>query len=90
LAGIGGGNQARFFSPSEKKFKNVAFYHFNLDSGDNMNGTYICNMTMPKYSETGKWHLSYFHLLDNVNNDLYLNETAMELLGFPTVIEVKS
>jgi len=91
LTGIlAAGNQARIFSPSEKKYKDVIFPDYYLVSGDIVNGTYVSNMTIPQYSESGEWHLSYFYLVDKLSNRQYLNETQMKNLGFPTVLEVKS
>ena len=81
-----------FVSPSGKQSASVMFISTSkfLVSGDMLNGTYMDNMTLPQYSENGKWHIDYFYLVDNAGNDKSLNETEIEKLGFPTVIEVKS
>ena len=89
LGGICPGQQARFFSPSERQHGDIAFYGPSV-SGDMLNGTYVSNMTLPMHSESGEWHLAYFLLQDNSGNYVNLNEAEMENLGFPTVIEVKA
>jgi len=84
-------SQVAFTSPSGEVSISAAFWvnHY-LVSGGMLNGTYKDNMTLPQYSETGKWHIISCLLIDNVGNRESLNETEMKRLGFPTVIEVKS
>ena len=62
----------------------------NLVSGSMLNGTYVNNVTLHRYSERGDWHLTWFLLLDNVANSQFMTEQDIINLGFPTVIEVKA
>lgn len=90
LAGMIDANHVMFSSPSGNQSLTFPVYHFSRVSGDNMDGTYVYKMRVSKYIESGKWHLHYFHLSDGVGNERWLNETEIEKLGFPTVIEVKN
>ena len=86
LSGMSSGF-ARFSSPSGKQIRSAIFYKSYLVSGDNRNGTYVYYLTVPTYSESGKWYICRFLLLDKIGNGQDLNETERQKLGF---IEVKS
>jgi len=90
FSGSNGPTMVWFTSPSGDQSASANFGEYNLVSGNMLNGTYVYNMTLPKHSESGKWHLSFFLLYDTVRNSLRVNETQMKNLGFPTEIEVKS
>jgi hypothetical protein len=84
-------SQVAFASPSSEASISAAFWVIrNLVSGGMLNGTYKDNMTLPRGSASGKWHLDHFILVDNAGNKRYLNETEMKRVGFPTILELRS
>ena len=95
LSGVSGGemgghgvspSKAHFVSASGKQSADVVFK--SSSSGDKLNGTYISNMTLPQYGESGTWHLDSFLLVDEADNAKYVNQLEMIKLGFPTEIKV--
>ncbi|MDD1742050.1 MAG: hypothetical protein LUQ47_01840 [Methanotrichaceae archaeon] len=91
LSGMSGWQGIFLDSPSKGQNKVVNFNGTDdLVAGDMMKGTYVANMTISQYGESGRWHISAFLLADNFDNKLSLNETQLKNLGFPTEIEVKS
>jgi hypothetical protein len=79
-------------SPSKKYYEGTQLYWDQyLFSGNMLDSTYLSNITLPRYTESGKWTVSYIGWGDKVGNDVHLREPEeIEKLGFPTVIEVKS
>jgi hypothetical protein len=55
-----------------------AIWHFNLISGDAMNGTYQEVVTIPRWSKSGVWQVSAVHLVDKLGNrrDIYTSELS--------------
>ena len=92
------GNLSRFDHASigigsSKKYTRIGTHFFWPDdrvSGDNLNGTYVRNITISRYSEGVKLHINGLAIYDHVGNVGGLNETQLEKLGFPTELEVKS
>lgn len=103
LSGVSDGigispSYVRFVSPSGDRDAVVLFRassgepvgnnQNDLVLGDMLKGTYVNNVTLPQYGESGEWHIDYFFVVDNVGNSKFIKEQEMIDRGFPTVIEV--
>jgi hypothetical protein len=74
-------------SPSEEQSQGCAA--FTPSSGTPNNGTYVCTMTVPRYSESGLWQASVF-ANDTVGNVGSWDAAALAGLGFPSEVDVTS
>jgi abortive infection bacteriophage resistance protein len=86
---VSGFDHATFYirSPSgQAQYGNVKLLH--LVSGDENIGTYEFTINVPQYSEVGIWYIPRICLFDQVGNTICLYESDLNILGFPTEIEV--
>lgn len=82
--GMFGPTQARFRSPSQGQFADVTFRpSYHLVSGDVRDGVYVNTLVLPRFCETGAWHLEYFLLYDGVGNHQTLHQDDVAAMGFP-------
>ncbi len=85
-----GGGHASFRSPSGQQNAQVSFSPQDRVSGNDLDGVYSSKLTLPKYSEQGKWTLEHFSIQDSVGNSRELSRGEMASLGFPTDFRVES
>jgi len=74
----------RFKSPSGGQSASVSLSPNDRISGDELDGVYEDEMTLPRYSEPGTWKLDYISLSDNVENRKRLSGDDAAAFGFPT------
>jgi hypothetical protein len=86
LAGVEFG-AFQFESPSNQSIS-VYFDSNNRVSGTALDGTYVKNVTVPRYSEQGTWTADYFEFRDKVGNDRVLRTADLSVAGFPTTFTV--
>ncbi|HPR65622.1 MAG TPA: SdrD B-like domain-containing protein, partial [Methanothrix sp.] len=79
-----------FESPSDGQSVGVSLSFNDRISGDELDGIYEDEMTLPQYSEPGTWKLDYISLSDSVGNRKRLSQDDAKALGFPTEFEVES
>src|SRR5205085_1931054 len=79
-----GPTQFQFHSPSGNQYVIGLFYGDQLVSGSLQDGYYSYTATLPAFSEAGTWHLFSFLLGDAATNNVWLNESQVAALGFPT------
>lgn len=60
------------------------------DSGTVNDGLYQATMTVPEFAEAGTWTIHRVFLKDNVGNADSVGTSELEVLGFPTQLEVVS
>ena len=85
-----GGGHASFRSPSGQQNAQVSFSPQDRVSGNDLDGVYSSKLTLPKYSEQGKWTLEHFSIQDSVGNSRELSRGEMASLGFTTDFRVES
>ncbi|MDD3524534.1 MAG: SdrD B-like domain-containing protein, partial [Candidatus Cloacimonetes bacterium] len=83
LSGFSSGN-VRFKSPSEGQSVSVSLSPLDRISGDELDGVYEDDMTIPQYSELGTWKLDYLSLRDWGGSRRQLSQVDVAALGFPT------
>jgi hypothetical protein len=57
-------------------------------AGDTLDGTYAATATIPAYAQPGAWRIDRLFVLDNATNELNLDATQIQALGFPATIDV--
>jgi Dockerin type I domain/Cohesin domain len=86
---------------SDKAFVNVTFQSpsgeqsqygsgVSLPGSMPLNANFQAVVTIPEYSESGDWTVSYVSLSDAVGNTATLNTTALASMFFPTTLKVTS
>lgn len=78
----------QFKSPSGGQLIEVNLT-WSRESGTPLDGVYINTETLPQYSETGVWSISWFNLTDRLGNSRYLDQGDVATLGFPTEFVVE-
>jgi hypothetical protein len=56
--------------------------------GNPLSGTFVFNVTVPRYSEPGMWSITQLRIWDAVGNSLILSQQTLAGLGYPVYIEV--
>ncbi|HEV8337184.1 MAG TPA: hypothetical protein VGR67_12270 [Candidatus Polarisedimenticolia bacterium] len=59
-------------------------------SGTALDGTYVCQVTFPRFSSSGTWQVSTVELVDQASNQTLLSTAALAGMGFPTDLQVWS
>ena len=87
-----GGNQLgfafRLTSPSGNQNQWLATTQFTLVSGTPQSGTWQATLTIPQYSEVGRWTVGELLLQDAANNSENFDETTLAALGFSPSLQV--
>lgn len=78
---------ATFFSPARQQYNSNCGFRI---SGTPLDGTYSVTVSFPRYSEAGVWTLDSFYAGDITGNNLYLDGSGLQGLGFPTSLVVTS
>lgn len=56
----------------------------SLAAGTSNDGTFEAQVTFPQFSAAGTWKVVFIFVIDNIGNVLFLSETDLATLGFPT------
>jgi len=89
FSGAGTLTQTRFNSPSGDQTVTVSFDgNETLVSGSSLDGIFMNTISLPQYSESGIWQLSYFLLVDQVGNRKSLSQDDLEASDFTAQFEV--
>jgi Dockerin type I domain len=62
----------------------------SLIQGTALDGTWVANLTIPRFVESGVWKISSINLQDEATNHQQLGTAALQSLGLPTSFDVQS
>ena len=77
-------------SPSGAQNRYISNYGFALVSGNRANGTWRASLSMPRYSEAGRWTIQSLQVHDCAGNFRSMNATQIGAAGIQIGLDVTS